>query len=149
MRVQVLHVAYVVTLICMWLQYKYVLQAVMANEVATQLLFAVLLCRPVSVFLLGALIVGSTFERSLGLDDFPDLSVTLIGVIFPVFCAVLSQKVMELEARATVAASTSASSEAAVKDLLDIRDAVVVLDEHLVIAAHCPRLDALLLRRAP
>jgi len=110
--------------------------------------FAALLGTPLPVFMLSALSVGSTLLRSLDSDEFP--GVRYVGEIFPVICAVFSQKVVQSEARAIVAAMSSASSEAAVKGLSGIMcDAMVVLDEHLMIDFHSPKLDALLLRRAP
>ena len=152
-HVQVVHVVHVVTCICTEWLHTDVLQFLTARtgDIGGRIVFAGLLGRPVPVLVLNALSLGSTMVRSLDSDEFPDVSAgTFISAIFPVFCAVLSQQLMQHEARAIVAAKTSASSEAAVQDLLGIMcDAVVVLDEHLVIACPCPRLDALLLRRVP
>ena len=152
-HVQVVHVVYVVTSTCTEWLHTDVLQYLTArtSDIGGRIVFAGLLGRPLPVLMLNALSLGSTMVRSLDSDEFPDVSVvTLVGAIFPVSCAVLSQQLMQSEARAIVAAKTSASSEAAVQDLLGIMcDAVVVLDEHLVIACPCPRLDALLLRRVP
>ena len=150
---QVVHVAFVVSSICVQWQQTALFQERIADigNVSGHIFFAAVLGRPLPTLMLSAAMLGSTVVRSLGSDELLGVSdARFLGATFAVLCALLSQKIMQSEARAVVAAMTSASSEAAVTDLLGIMcDAVVVLDERLVIASPCPRLDALLLRRAP
>ena len=145
------HIAFVVSSIGMQWLHTDIFQHIMAvrSDTAGRIVFAAFLGRPGLVFVLNVLFSVCTMIRSLDADAFPGVyldTTTFLAVI----CAVLSQQWMQSEAGAIVAAMTSTSSEVAVQDLFDIMcDAVVVLDEHLVLAFPSPRLDALLLRCAP
>ena len=121
-----------------------------AGDFTARVVFSLFLGTPAPVFTLNALFFGSTVIRSVTFNDFAGVyGVPLRGAVLAILFSILSQKLMQSEARAIVAASTSASSEAAVQDLLGIMcDAVLVLDEQFVMASPCPKLDALLLRSA-
>ena len=152
-KAQFAQVAFVLTSICMqWLHTDlYQQMTADSGDVAGRIFFAVFLGTPLPVFMLNASMLGSTVIRHLYSDEFPAVSGgPVIGAILAVTGALLSQKILHSEARAIVAKMTSVSSEAAVQDLLGIMcDAVVVLDEDLVVASPCPKLDALLLLDVP
>ena len=113
-------------------------------DTAGRILCAAFLGRPGLVFALNGLSLGSIFIRSLDLG--PPRQHAKLAVIG----AVNSLSFIRSKARTIVAEMMSVSSKAGVQDLLGIMcDAVFVLDEHLVMASASPKLDALLLRRAP
>ena len=147
---QALYVAFVVGSICdQWLQADVLHHmATRSSNLAGNILFAAFLGRPGRNFVLNLLVWCSTLLRSLDWDDDPGVfGGPLQGAILSVVCAVVAQKLLQSEARALVAAMSSASTESAVQDLLGMMcDAMVVLDEHLVMVSPCPKLNALLLR---
>lgn len=143
------HVVFVVSSVCTQWLHTDLLQHVVAvrSDTAGRILFAAFLGRPGLVFALNVLFWIATI-RSLDSDGFPGAPLDSTALL-AFLCSLVSQTWMENEARAVVSAMMSASSEAAVQDLLGIVcDAVVVLDEHLVMASSSPKFDALLLRRA-
>ena len=144
-----LYVAFVVGSICdQWLHTGAMHHmATRSSNLSGNILFAAFLGIPGRAFVLNLLVLCSTLLRSFDWDDDPGVFDPLQGAILSVVCAVVAQRFLQSEARALVAAMSSASTESAVQDLLGMMcDAVVVLDEHLVMASPCPKLDALLLR---
>ena len=148
-KVQAAHVAFVLSAMGTEWLYDDVVEhrEALAGDIATRLSFALFLGTPASIFTLNAALLGSTVIRSLTSDDFPGaLNVSSRGAVIITLLSVFSQKFMQSEARAIVAAMTS---ESAAQDLLGIMcEAVLVLNEHLVMASPCPNFDALLLRSA-
>ena len=113
-----------------------------------RMLAAALMGRPGLVTPLCIVSSGSLFARRSTSEVFPDASVFGISlVILEGLIAFASHSVFRSTAKATVAAMSSSSSEGTMKELLNIMcDAVVQLDESLMLAASSLKLDALLLR---
>ena len=152
-KAQAVHVAFVATSIGLQWLHTDLFQHIAArrSDIAGRILFAALLATPGPVVLLNAAFVASTVVRDLEVDVYFGASeYPQNGAVLAIVCAVLSYRFMQSEARSIVAAMDSSSSEAAVHDLLGILcDAVVTLDERLVLSCPSPKLDALLMRLAP
>lgn len=115
---------------------------------AGRLVMAALFGRVRHVFVLNSLHWGCQISLSVRSDILEHAMESETIVFFLcVIVAVFTEWHMHRDAQATVAAASSACSEAAVKKMLSILcDAVVHLDEHLMLIPPCPKLDALLLR---
>jgi len=113
-----------------------------------RLMFAAVLGRPRFENVLSALHMGCLFAQGLA-DEALSQAIYEGARLLPLYTliAVVSERAMYSDARATVEAMSSARSEAAVHELLSIVcDSVVLLDENMYIASPSPTFDALLLR---
>ena len=113
-----------------------------------RVLCASLLGRPVYTMMLSIVFASSSLARRLTSEGIPDFPLFAPQSVFlETGLAFVTERVMRSTAHATVDAMSASSSEAAMKELLDIMcDAVVDLNENLTLTASSPTLDALLLR---